>query len=210
MGYWKALFLICNEVSNVCAFPQGDSGNHPGAFLSLALNSADAMEEAELNTRAYAPLPQDAAIWAEPLDDSDFNLSVQHSFAEALKQSSMAGGSAAARLNLTFETFDQFTSGARESLGEVLIDTTSASSLRLNMWSSNRNSLFNRHADQSSDGRFLIAAILYDTETRRRPWEAEASAPAGARYDKSRIADLVYMMVAELGKTARKDALALD
>jgi hypothetical protein len=122
----------------------------------------------------------------------------------------MAGGSAAARLNLTFETLDQFAAGARESLGEILIDTTSGSSLRLNMWSSTRNSLFNRHADQSSDGRFLIVAILYDTETQRRLWEGEASAPAGTRYDKSRIADLVYMMVAELGKTARKDALALD
>ena len=182
----------------------------PLLLFTLALESAHGQDMAALNTRVYSALPEGAEIFLEPLNDSDFNLTVQKSFASALESFSYQTGSANARLNLTFETLNRFVAGTQSNMGEVEIDSANESSLRLNMWSLTKDSLFKRHADGSSSGRFLIVAILYDNEAQRRLWEAEASAPADTRNSKSRIANLVYLIVGQLGETARKDSLSLD
>ena len=178
-------------------------------LLSLAPLGA-AAQEAALNTRSYSPMPEGAAIWVEALDDSDFNLSIEELFARELDRSGQGGESAAARLNLTFDTLDRFEVTKADNLGEISVDTSSEASLRLSMWSSSRDSLFNRHDNASSRGRFMIVAILYDNETQRRLWEAEASAPADARNDKTRLANLVLRIVDQIGETARQDELSLN
>ncbi len=182
----------------------------PLLFLSLALDSAYGQNLAALNTRSYSPLPEGASIWVEALDDSDFNLSIQELFTRALGRSGLAGESAAARLNLTFDSLDRFEVGKRDYLGEVKQDKFSETSLRLNMWSTTRDSLLNRHQSGSLSGRFLIVAILYDNEAQRRLWEAEASAPASMRDNKKGVTNLVFRIVDQLGKTIRQEALSLD
>ena len=176
---------------------------------SLAPLSAFA-DDAAVNTRAYAPLPEGAAVWVEPLDDSDFNLSVQDMFVRALGETGAAADSGEARLNLTFDTLDQFETAEQEHLGEVTVDTSNEVSLRLNMWSSTRDSLLNRHESGGSSARFLIVAILYDNEAQRRLWEAEASAPARVRNDKRRLTNLVFRIVDQLGETARAEGHSID
>ncbi|MDP6474452.1 MAG: hypothetical protein QF894_06055, partial [Alphaproteobacteria bacterium] len=160
--------------------------------------------------RSYSPMPEGAAIQIEALDDNDFNLSIEELFARALGRSSQGSESGAARLNLTFDTLDRFEVSKRDNLGEISIDTDSEASLRLNIWSSSRDSMLNRRQSGSLRGRFLIVATLYDNETQRRLWEAEASAPAHARNDKTRLANLVMRIVDQLGETAHQEALSLD
>ncbi len=126
-------------------------------------------------------------------------------------RSGQGGESAAARLNLTFDTLlDRSEVSKPDNIGEITIDTASEVTLRLSMWSSSGNSLFNRHRSESSRGRFLIVATLYDNEMQRRLWEAEASAPANARNDKTRLANLVLRIVDQIGETARQDELSLN
>jgi hypothetical protein len=179
-------------------------------LLTLMAASAHA-QDAALNTRADAPLPDGAAVWVETLNDSDFNLSVQESFARALGEAGLAATDGSARLNLTFDTLEQLDAGNQDHLGEVRVDTRSDEvSLRLNMWSTTRDSLFKRRAGEGASARLLIVAILYDNEAQRRLWEAEASAPARLRNDKTRLANLVFRMVEQLGKTGRIDGITLN
>ena len=87
-------------------------------LLSLAPLGA-AAQEAALNTRSYSPMPEGAAIWVEALDDSDFNLSIEELFARELDRSGQGGESAAARLNLTFDTLDRFEVTKADNLGDL-------------------------------------------------------------------------------------------
>ncbi len=183
------------------------------AVLSLgcgfALPSAFA-DDAALNSRAYAPLPEGAAVWVEPLDGSDFNLSVQELFFRALSEAGASAGGGDAQLSLTFDTLDRFETAEPEHLDEVRVDTNNEMSLRLNMWSSTGDSLLNRNTNEAASPRFLIVVIFYDNEAQRRLWEAEASAPARARNDKRRLANLVYRVVDQLGETGRVDGFSID
>ena len=142
------------------------------ALLALALSVAPAgafaEEAAVLNARAYSALPEGASIWVEAQDDSDFNLSVQELFTRALEGSGLSGDSKTARLKLTFDTRDRRALRKPGALGEIKIDNFRTFSLRLNMWSSSRDSLLNRRQGGLSSGRFLIVAILYDGEAKRR------------------------------------------
>ena len=182
-----------------------------------ALNAAEAL----INARSYHPLPEGEAVEIEVLDDTEFNLSVADALTRAIHERGLETR-APARLILSFETLDQYrVRRPKGDLGEISVGTridedlpTEAGTevdarLRLNMWSSTGDSILSRRPGaDTTEGAFIIIAVLYDRTEQRRIWEAEVGAPAQVRNDAAQTERLVGLVAKHLGATMRNEGVA--
>lgn len=183
-----------------------------GAAIWVGLPAALAQgpAAATVNAFAYHALPAGAAIDVQAMDDTKFNLRVREAFVRELAGRAHGPDRSGARFALEFETLGQFQAARRDQLGEVQVDSTMGSSLRLKMWSTTGHSLLSRRSAGQPSGRFLIVAVLYDRLEKRRVWEARASGPADAHDDFSTSRKLVSLLADSLGETVRNQTFVID
>lgn len=127
---------------------------------------------------SFFPVPAGTAISVRPWDNTDENLRVKRSLAEALGRRGvkLTDGRASLMLNFETEVESLAVPGVGPSLGQVQ-GRNWDSRVRMNLWSNSQDSVLNgRHTEASSaTTRYILRATLDDQQSGQRLWQGEAT-----------------------------------
>ncbi len=152
---------------------------------------------------AYRDLPAGTALRLRLLDDSDLNLQVRDMVAGQLTGAGYSISDDAAFV-LQIETETVSDAAVDPSLGSFQAGTE-GSEVRLNLWSSREDSLLQRRRDGTSSALvYRISLGLYDERDGRYYWRGTASGLLEQTDAAGASREMVPLLLAHFGKTARQ------
>lgn len=193
------------------------------AVAALALSAAAASgpgaraatgDKAWLSAVAYHGLPAKLAVAVTPYDDNDTNLRLKARFEEALRAKGRETASEAP-LRLVFETEVRYLAPAAKepSLGKLEAGKGEGVDARVNVWSSNEDSLLTgrRRVDRNSSDRthLLLSVRLRERDRGRVLWEGEARCLLSGREMEDAAAAMIPKLVAHLGESRARHSVDL-
>jgi hypothetical protein len=194
----------------------------------LPVEAADTVDPAapgQGRSTSFAPLPAGVAIAARPLDNSDTNLRVASSFAEALARRGYRRGDASARYALNFDIEVQpirqpsLKPTAGETRGPEPLSNDMRgiqpndmrgnlddSQFRIQMGNANPEDVQPRRGDLTSRGslRYVMTATLDDQQTGQRLWQGVATYADSATDEQAAYTLMASALADQLGRTVRQ------
>ena len=185
------------------------------AALLLSWVTAPAVHaEGLLNAVSFQPLPEGAALFVRPLDNSDRNIALQAEFERELKQKGYTV-SKDATLIFSFETRDSagsWTGGGPNPFVELSNNHdqsgVNAPQVRFNLFNSNRGGILNpRRKDRTrtvTPSRFRIDVTIEDKTNGKRLWQGWSTADISIGSTRAMSRSMIPAIVNGLGKTVKK------
>ncbi len=199
-----------------------------GAMLPVAAeDTVDPAAPGQARSTAFATLPSGATIAVRPLDNSDANLRVAATFAEALTKRGFRSSNTSARYALNFDIevqpirqpLPKQTSGELSSApksvekNDLRGDLTDPrgnlddGQVRFKMRAGNPDDAPPpRRGDLTSRGalRYVMSATLDDQQGAQRLWQGEATFADSATEEQAAYAMMANALVDVLGRTVRQ------
>jgi hypothetical protein len=199
-----------------------------GAMLPAAAEDTfDPAAPGQARSTAFATLPSGATIAVRPLDNSDANLRVAASFAEALTKRGFRSSDNVARYALNFDIevqpirqpLPKQTTGELRSAPSSMVNNDLRGDLtdprgnlddgqvRFKMGVANPDdALPPRRGDLTTRGalRYIMTATLDDQQSGQRLWQGEATFADSATEEQAAYAMMANALVDQLGRTVRQ------
>ena len=190
------------------------------AALLLSWVTAPAVHaEGLLNAVSFQPLPEGAALFVRPLDNSDQNIALQAEFERELKQKGYTV-SKDATLIFSFETRDaagSWTGGGPNRFVELSNNNdqtgVNAPQVRFNLFNSTRGGLLNPDRKDRTrtvtPSRFRIDVTIENKTNGKRLWQGWSTADIHLGTTRAMSRSMIPAIVNGLGKTVKKKSFPL-
>jgi hypothetical protein len=198
-----------------------------GAMLPVAAEDTyDPAAPGQARSTAFATLPSGATIAVRPLDNSDANMRVAASFAEALAKRGFRSSDTGARYALNFDIevqpirqpLPKQTTGELRSAPSSVVNNDMRGDLtdprgnlddgqvRFKMGVANAEDVPPRRGDLTSRGalRYVMTATLDDQQGGQRLWQGEATFADSATEEQAAYTMMANALVDVLGRTVRQ------
>jgi hypothetical protein len=173
------------------------------SLFSAPLAWADHVKEGVLRCVAYYPMPADQAVRVTLFDDTTENIEIKRQIEDELRRAGISiDENSTLELAIDTEIIERGSPDGGPTLGSVEGSSEEGYDLRLNLWSSSRDSVFGgRKSDSTkSETKFHLNAVLRDHGTGRFLWQGDAYAVLH-QIDNARVArSMVAPLVAGLGQ----------
>ncbi len=190
------------------------------ALLLFWLTAPAVHADGLLNAVSFQPLPQGAALFVRPLDNSDQNIALQAEFERELKQKGFTV-SKDASLIFSFETRDaagSWTGGGPNPFVELSNNHdqsgVNAPQVRFNLFNSNRGGILNpARKDRTrtvTPSRFRIDVTIDDRTNGKRLWQGWSTDDISIWTIRSMSMSMIPAIVNGMGKTVKKKSLTLQ
>lgn len=191
------------------------------AALLLSWVTAPAVHaDGLLNAVSFQPLPEGAALFVRPLDNSDRNIAIQAEFERELKRKGYTV-SKDATLIFSFETRDSagsWTGGGPNRFVELSNNHdqsgVNAPQVRFNLFNSTRGGLLNPGRKDRirtvTPSRFRIDVTIDDKTNGKRLWQGWSTADIGIGTTRAMSRSMIPAIVNGLGKTVKKKSFPLE
>jgi len=188
--------------------------------IAMATSSvlAQAGSEGILNAVSYRPLPTEASIRVQALDNSDENLTL----VEVVKEALTASGYKLAEdggMILTVETRSEigaWSTTDRRHVLEIQSQTNSHSDetqVKLNLFDSNTGGILNKGSSGTSittASQYIVEISLDDATNGKRLWQAWAAADLGQSDSLTLMRGMIPALSDALGKTVSRKTFQLQ